>query len=176
MQADYPGTEIARAPEAVYKSLVAPLVRPVSIFLLTDGGAWGVEICANITKKAIQDHATDSTFMRVFTVGLGQGASTTTCDRIARARAGGEKEYLGKCARLVRAARTAPVSDIKVYDKLGTAVQQAPSDIPSFFLSLRFQIFVIVPRGTANVEQELKITGFVRVQMFLSKSWFLYGI
>ncbi|KAH7904512.1 von Willebrand factor type A domain-containing protein [Hygrophoropsis aurantiaca] len=168
MQADYSGTEIARALEAVYKSLVTPLVRPVSIFLLTDGGAWDVETCANITKKAIRDHATDSTFMRVFTVGLSQGASTTTCDRIALAGGGmavyiatSEEEFLGKCARLVRAARTAPVSDIKVYDKLGTAVQQAPSNIPSFFLSLRFQIFVIVPRGAANVEQELKITGFV---------------
>ncbi|KAH7907953.1 von Willebrand factor type A domain-containing protein, partial [Hygrophoropsis aurantiaca] len=207
MEADYGGTEIARALEAVYKSLVTPLVRPVSIFLLTDGGAWDMESCTNITKKAIQDHATDSTFMRVFTISLGQGASTATCDGIARAGGGmavyiatPEEEYLGKCARLVRAARTAPVSDIKVSwpgasqaarggerersvtsgapvnlfqpdtnhaadDEVGplpAAVQQAPSVIPSFFPSSRFQIFAIIPRDAASVEQEIKITGFVR--------------
>ncbi|KAH7905128.1 von Willebrand factor type A domain-containing protein [Hygrophoropsis aurantiaca] len=151
MEADYGGTEIARALKAVYKSLVKPLARPVSVFLLTDGGAWD--------------------------------------------------EYLGKCARLVRAARTAPVSDIKVSwpgatqaarvgerersatlgapvnlfqpdtdhaaadDELGplsVPVQQAPSVIPSFFPSSRFQIFAIIPRGAASVEQDIKITGFVR--------------
>ncbi|KAH7908758.1 von Willebrand factor type A domain-containing protein, partial [Hygrophoropsis aurantiaca] len=189
MQADYGGRGVVHALEAVYKSLVTPLFRPVSIFLLTDKGTWDVESCVNITKKAIRDYATDSTFMRVFTVGLGQGAITVMCDEIARAGGGmavyitSDEECLGKCTRLVRAARTAPVSDIKVSwsvpvnlfqpdtdpttadDELGpppAPVQQAPYVIPSFFPTSRAQMFAIIPRGAANVEQEIKVTGFVQ--------------
>ncbi|KAH7908913.1 hypothetical protein BJ138DRAFT_1202531 [Hygrophoropsis aurantiaca] len=212
MQADYGGTEIAHALEAVYKSLTAPLTRPVSIFLLTDGDVRGVQSCDTITQNAIRSYATNTTFMRVFTVGLGQGVSTATCDRIAHASGGvaiyiattGE-EYLGKCAQIVCAARTAPVSDINVSwpgalqacddggerqpsgapvklfepktdngDELSphtVPVQSAPSIIPSFFPSTRFQIFAIVPHvvGAANntsalelEKHEIKITGFVR--------------
>ncbi|KAH7908864.1 von Willebrand factor type A domain-containing protein [Hygrophoropsis aurantiaca] len=70
MQANYGGTQMAKALEAVYKSLVTPLVCPVSIFLLADGGVWDVS-CVNITQEAIREYATDAAFIRVFTIGLG---------------------------------------------------------------------------------------------------------
>ncbi|KAH7904058.1 von Willebrand factor type A domain-containing protein, partial [Hygrophoropsis aurantiaca] len=197
MEADYGGTEIALALKAVYKSLATPLVRPVSVFLLTDGGAWDVERCAEITKRAISERASDATFMRLFTVGLGQGVSTATCDGIARAGGGmtiyvssPEEDYLGKCARLVRAARAAPVTDLQVTwpgqrtlraEHEGSPVvqndlenstdaelgpppaylRQAPSTIPSFFPSTRLHIYAILSRSTAAHDSEIKITGFV---------------
>ncbi|KAH7918536.1 hypothetical protein BV22DRAFT_1041703 [Leucogyrophana mollusca] len=121
MTANYGGTEIARAIDAVYQSLPARLSKPVSIFLLTDGGAWDVEDCMSKTKTAIHNRASDSMFMRVFTVGMGNGVSTETCDGIARAGGGtsvyiinSEEQYIGKCARLVSAARMAPIVNVEV--------------------------------------------------------------
>ncbi|KAG6818917.1 hypothetical protein H0H93_000343 [Arthromyces matolae] len=59
--------------------------------------------------------------MRVFTLGLGDGVSTETCDGIARAGGGmatyivtAEQLFLGKCVRLVSGARTRPITNIKI--------------------------------------------------------------
>ncbi|KAH7908865.1 hypothetical protein BJ138DRAFT_1115468 [Hygrophoropsis aurantiaca] len=100
-----------------------------------------------------------------------------------------DEEYLGQCARIVSASRTAPVSDLKISwqgeraressggpvnlfqpgadhvagDSAYVPIQQAPSAIPSFFPSTRFQVFAIVPRTPGlEQQQEIKITGFVR--------------
>ncbi|KAH7928687.1 hypothetical protein BV22DRAFT_1030448 [Leucogyrophana mollusca] len=199
MKADYGGKEIAKALDAVYNSLPPPLARPVSIFLLTDGGAWNVKECMAKTEKAIRDRATNTAFMRVFTAGMGDGVSTETCDGIARAGGGmstyiltPNEPYMGKCARLVRAARTAPVTNVEVtwqapqpprgpsvapgatinlfqpdvnYDTGDTGavarVQQAPHNLPSFFPSTRFQVYAIVPKGTALRDPEIKIKGYI---------------
>ncbi|KIK64028.1 hypothetical protein GYMLUDRAFT_83412 [Collybiopsis luxurians FD-317 M1] len=123
MDADYGGTEIASALELVFSSLTKPLVRPVAVLLLTDGSAWDVSRCVSHTRTAVTSLPVPndpSSFIRIFTVGIGNGASTDTCDSIARAGAGmsvyvkqGEP-VVGKCARLVRAARTPPIKDITV--------------------------------------------------------------
>jgi len=121
MTANYGGTDIPKALDAVFNSLPARLVRPVSIFLLTDGGTWDVKACMEKTEKIIRERSTVDQFMRVFTIGLGDGVSTETCDGIARAGNGAsvyivspDESYLGKCARIVRAARQAPVTDVTV--------------------------------------------------------------
>ncbi|KAH8828760.1 hypothetical protein DL96DRAFT_1814096 [Flagelloscypha sp. PMI_526] len=121
MQADYGGTEIASALDLVFSSLSTPLSKPVAVFLLTDGAAWDVAGCVAKTKNAIATQATRENFMRVFTVGIGNGASTDTCDSIAKAGGGisvyvGPNEpIVGKCSRLVRAARTPPVQDFRIF-------------------------------------------------------------
>ncbi|KAH7869311.1 von Willebrand factor type A domain-containing protein [Lentinula edodes] len=127
MQADYGGTEIASALSLVYSSLPKPLARPVAVILLTDGSAWDVPTCVSHTQNAIStlpiskpDSNDPVSFIRVFTVGIGDGASSDTCDSIARAGNGfavyvkqGEP-VAGKCARVVRAARTPMVVDVMV--------------------------------------------------------------
>ncbi|KAJ4469718.1 hypothetical protein C8J55DRAFT_492013 [Lentinula edodes] len=127
MQADYGGTEIASALSLVYSSLPKPLARPVAVILLTDGSAWDVPTCVSHTQNAISalpipqpDSNDPVSFIRVFTVGIGDGASSDTCDSIARVGNGfavyvkqGEP-VAGKCARVVRAARTPMVVDVMV--------------------------------------------------------------
>ncbi|KAJ3852816.1 hypothetical protein EV368DRAFT_40228, partial [Lentinula lateritia] len=127
MHADYGGTEIALALSLVYSSLPKPLTRPVAVILLTDGSAWDVPTCVSHTQNAIsalpfpEPGSNDPVpFIRVFTVGIGDGSSSDTCDSIARAGNGfavyvkqGEP-VAGKCARVVRAARTPMVVDLVV--------------------------------------------------------------
>ncbi|KAJ3876874.1 hypothetical protein F5051DRAFT_354695 [Lentinula edodes] len=123
MQADYGGTEIPNALDAVFASLPSRLTRPVSIFLLTDGGVWGSLLiqCVTRIESTIASRSSDKSFLRVYTIGIGDGVSTETCDRIARAGGGtstyivsDNEQYIGKCTRLVRAARTPPIVDIEV--------------------------------------------------------------
>ncbi|KAH8828758.1 hypothetical protein DL96DRAFT_1554451 [Flagelloscypha sp. PMI_526] len=121
MKADYGGTEIAYALDLVFSSLSTPLSKPVAVFLLTDGGAWDVAGCVAKTKNAMAQQATKENFLRVFTVGIGKGASTDTCDNIAKAGGaisvyvGPNEPVVGKCARLVRAARTPPIQDLQIF-------------------------------------------------------------
>ncbi|KAF9265846.1 VIT-domain-containing protein [Marasmius fiardii PR-910] len=120
MMANYGGTEIAAALASVFSSLLKPLTRPASIFLLTDGSAWDIPNCITQIHNALCNLTTSDNFLRVFTLGIGDGASTDTCDSIAIAGQGfsvyvaANEPVMGKCARLVRAARTPPIRDLEV--------------------------------------------------------------
>jgi len=162
MKADYGSTkQISKALSKAFDSLPSRLTRPVSIFLLTDGAAWDVHECISKTEAAIRERSTTENFLRVFTVGLGDGASTDTCDGIARAGRGmstyiitpDQQTFLGQCKRLLAAARTLPVSDFNVRlsnppprPSVGPLpdIQQAPTDVP-FLNGTRTSIFMIVP-------------------------------
>lgn len=114
--------QTSKALQCVFSSLPSTLARPVSIFLLTDGAAWDIKECIATTETAIRTRSTPQNFMRVFTLGLGDGASTETCDGISRAGRGtatyivtAEQSFLGKCVRLILAARTPPVTNFKIF-------------------------------------------------------------
>ncbi|KAH7880474.1 uncharacterized protein C8R40DRAFT_1065513 [Lentinula edodes] len=125
LQADYGGTEIPTALRTVFTSLQKPLRKPVAVFLLTDGSSWDISACVSVITDALRDlpgplpqsdDPNAQSFIRVFTLGIGAGASSDMCESIARAGEGvavyaqeGE-EMVGKCARLVSAARTPPIS------------------------------------------------------------------
>ncbi|KAE9388746.1 hypothetical protein BT96DRAFT_980927 [Gymnopus androsaceus JB14] len=134
MQADYSGTHIAEALRIVYDSLPKPLQCPVAVLLLTDGSAWDVPTCMEYTRSALNtlpQPGNANSFMCVFTVGIGNGASSDTCESIARA-GGGMAVYVkqgealvGKCTRLVRAART---PEVKVKVDWGVRVEDDDDD------------------------------------------------
>ncbi|KAJ3796762.1 hypothetical protein GGU11DRAFT_787332 [Lentinula aff. detonsa] len=77
MLTDYERTEIASALSLVYSSLPKPLVLPVAVILLTYGSAWDVSTCGSHTQNALSTppHSAPDSFIRVFTVGIGDGAS-----------------------------------------------------------------------------------------------------
>ncbi|KAJ3928265.1 MAG: von Willebrand factor type A domain-containing protein [Lentinula lateritia] len=136
MQADYGGTEIASALRLVYDSLPKSLIRPVAVFLLTDGGAWDVSTCIKYTQSARTTLPGPKTFIRVFSVGIGDGASSDTCESISRA-GGGMTVYVkqgepltGKCSRLVRAART---PEVRVNVDWGLGEKEEQIDEPDDF-------------------------------------------
>lgn len=116
MDADYGGTEIASALRSVYQSCKST-PKPSNVFLLTDGEAWDVDTCVSHAEGAASQVPH---YVRTFVIGLGSGVSTNMCDSIARAGdavaiyVAENEPFTGKIGRLVRAARSPPVRDVKV--------------------------------------------------------------
>ncbi|KAF8061005.1 von Willebrand domain-containing protein [Lyophyllum atratum] len=102
------GTEIGNALRCVLDCRDERM--PTAVFVLTDGEAYGDEAMVVVGEavKRSPAHAP----LRVFTLGIGSGVSTATCDGIARAGNGvslyaiDTESILGKCARLFTAGRT----------------------------------------------------------------------
>ncbi|KAF9030093.1 VIT-domain-containing protein [Hymenopellis radicata] len=118
MEADYGGTEMRRALEMCFKHRRTD--RPTSVFVLTDGDAWDLNGVFREVKDAV-DAAPSKAYLRVYCLGIGNAASTAMCEGIARAGNGAcmmvteqESALTGKIARLLKAARTPLISDIKV--------------------------------------------------------------
>ncbi|KAJ7686799.1 von Willebrand factor type A domain-containing protein [Mycena rosella] len=118
MQADYGGTEIRAALQQCFKA--RKWDRPMSVLVLTDGDAWDLDGVFNEIKSAVAA-APKTAYVRVSVLGIGNSASTAMCEGIARLGNGtcmmvGEEEtsFTGKIARMLKAARSPPISDITV--------------------------------------------------------------
>ncbi|KAK7055093.1 von Willebrand factor type A domain-containing protein [Favolaschia claudopus] len=137
MQADFGGTEIRKALKGCFAT--RKVDRPTAVFVLTDGDAWDLdgvleEVETNVTAAA------ESAPLRVSVLGIGYSASTAMCEGIARLGNGtcilvGEQEtsFTGKIARLLKAAKTPPISNISV--DWGRAVEavKAPEAVEDDF-------------------------------------------
>ncbi|KAJ7468652.1 von Willebrand factor type A domain-containing protein [Mycena latifolia] len=118
MQANYGGTEIRGALQQCFRARKAD--RPLSVLILTDGDAWDLDGVLTEVKSAVAA-APKTAYIRVSALGIGNSASTAMCEGIARAGNGtcmmvGEEEtsFTGKIARMLKAARTPPISNITV--------------------------------------------------------------
>ncbi|KAJ6602843.1 von Willebrand factor type A domain-containing protein, partial [Mycena vulgaris] len=118
MQADYGGTEIRDALQHVFKARTRD--RPMSVLVLTDGDTWDVDGVLSEVKSAVAS-APKNAFLRVSVLGIGKSASTAMCEGMARVGNGtcmmvGEEEttFTGKIARMLKAAKTPPISNISV--------------------------------------------------------------
>ncbi|KAF7331209.1 hypothetical protein MSAN_02439600 [Mycena sanguinolenta] len=118
MNADYGGTEIAAALRQCFSA--RKVDRPLSVLMLTDGDAWDLNGVLGQVKGAVEKAPKDA-YVRVSVLGIGNSASTAMCEGMARVGNGvcmmvGEEEtsFTGKIARMLKAAKTPPISDISV--------------------------------------------------------------
>ncbi|KAJ6482928.1 von Willebrand factor type A domain-containing protein [Mycena vitilis] len=132
MKADYGGTEIRAALQHCFKA--RKLDRPMSLLVLTDGDAWDLDGVFAEVKSAVAA-APKNAFLRVSVLGIGNSASTAMCEGMARLGNGtcmlvGEQEgtFTGKIARMLKAAKSPPISDIIVEWGLPAATGSAPDN------------------------------------------------
>ena len=130
LRADLGGTEILAPLKAVLEKKPNPEL-PRQVFLLTDGQVSNTEAVISLVRK-------HSGTTRVFTFGIGAGASHHLVRGVARAGEGaaeliypGER-IEGKVLRQLEKAMTPALSDVKV-DWGSLAVRQAPHRVPPVF-------------------------------------------
>lgn len=151
LDANLGGTEVLRPLMAVLESKTNTEL-PRQVFLLTDGQVSNTEAVLSLVRK----HS-DTT--RVFTFGIGAGASHHLVRGVARAGEGacefiypGER-IEGKVLRQLEKAMAPALADVKV-DWGSLRVRQAPHRIPPVFAGGRLLLYGFVegaPEGTADV-------------------------
>ncbi len=138
LEADLGGTEILPALEAVLERKPRAGL-PRQVFLLTDGEVSNTDAVIALVRK----HAAHA---RVFTFGIGAGASLHLVKAVARA-GGGEAELVApgerveaKVLRQLARALAPAVSDIAI-DWGGLRVETAPHEAPAVFAGGRALVF-----------------------------------
>ncbi|KAJ7047987.1 von Willebrand factor type A domain-containing protein [Mycena amicta] len=118
MQANYGGTEIRAALSECFRARKTD--RPLSVLMFTDGDAWDVDGVLAECKTAVEG-APKNAYIRISVLGIGNAVSTAMCEGIARVGNGtcmlvGEEEasFTGKISRMLKAAKSPPISDITV--------------------------------------------------------------
>ncbi|KAJ6476339.1 von Willebrand factor type A domain-containing protein [Mycena sanguinolenta] len=118
MKADYGGTEIAAALQNCFAT--RKMDRPLSLLVLTDGDAWALDRVLGEVRGAVEKAPKDA-YVRVSVLGIGNSASTAMCEGMARVGNGvcmmvreEETSFTGKIARMLKAAKMPPISNISV--------------------------------------------------------------
>ncbi|KAJ6569664.1 von Willebrand factor type A domain-containing protein [Mycena capillaripes] len=120
MDANYGGTEIRSALNAVFRSRNVAV--STAVFLLTDGESTDIDATTSDVQAAVRNsHARGPhSHLRVFCLGIGDGVSSAMCEGIARAGDGTclfavhTESILAKCAHLFRAGRTPFVEGVSI--------------------------------------------------------------
>ncbi|KAL3888729.1 hypothetical protein ACJMK2_001092 [Sinanodonta woodiana] len=150
-EADMGGTEILRPMEYVFKQKLIENY-PRQLFLLTDGEVYN-------TKDVIKLAGSNSQHTRIFTVGIGQGASTALVRGLAKAGKGKEifvtdsERLQPKVISLLQCAMQPVASDVEITWDLPSPVTwiMMPAKIPYFFLGVRHILYIILS-GTDGVD------------------------
>ena len=88
LDANYGGTEIETALRAVFDNVLGRSKEdtvPTTVIVLTDGEAWGLDEVFARVREAAEKAADGDSFIRTFTLGIGNDVSKPMCDGIARA-------------------------------------------------------------------------------------------
>ncbi|KAI0916398.1 hypothetical protein AcW1_008870 [Taiwanofungus camphoratus] len=118
MTANMGGTEIGAALNGAINSRVKTL--PTSFFVLTDGEVWNTDAIISSVRTAVSSSGDPSSgrYVRFFTLGVGDAASTALCEGVARAGNGiclmttQSEDIAGKCSRLLAASRVPPLGSM----------------------------------------------------------------
>ncbi|KAH8102055.1 hypothetical protein BXZ70DRAFT_49953 [Cristinia sonorae] len=157
------GTEILPALERVFQQRNLS-VRTV-VFLLTDGEAYNVDETIHAVSLAVAQSPSTAK-IRVFTLGIGNTASSAMCEGIARAGGGmcrmatSAEEIMPMCATLVRAGRTSLLRNITVdwglplpaigspgpvrFSGEDAMLRQVPATINTLYSGYRNVIFALI--------------------------------
>ncbi len=144
MDADLGGTEILAPLQAILATAPHPEI-PRQLFILTDGQVSNTEAVIGLLRK----HAATT---RVFTFGIGRGASHHLVRGMARAGNGAaEFIYPGeriepKVLRQLAKALAPALTDVRV-DWGGARVTPAPSHLPPLFAGSRFLVYGFLAEG-----------------------------
>ncbi|KLO07314.1 hypothetical protein SCHPADRAFT_654222 [Schizopora paradoxa] len=112
MSADMGGTEIGGALDWAYRNRIRET--RTAVIVLTDGEVGQPESVINSVREMV-GRTEQANFFRVFTVGIGNGASEALCSGLARVGNGvcfmttRNEEIIERCSRILRAARTVPL-------------------------------------------------------------------
>jgi Ca-activated chloride channel family protein len=144
LEADLGGTEILPALEHVFGTEPRKGL-PRQLFVLTDGEVSNTDAVIALARR----HAGDT---RVFTLGIGAGASHHLVKGLARAGEG-EAEFIapgerieGKVLRQLSRALSPALTDVSV-DWAGLGVEQAPFEVPPVFAEGRVLLFARVEKA-----------------------------
>jgi Ca-activated chloride channel family protein len=144
MDADLGGTEILAPLQAILATAPHPEI-PRQLFILTDGQVTNTEAVIGLLRK----HAATT---RVFTFGIGRGASHHLVRGMARA-ANGAAEFIypgeriePKVLRQLGKALAPALTDVRV-DWGGRRVTRAPSHLPPLFAGRRTLLYGFLPEG-----------------------------
>lgn len=147
VEANLGGTEILAPLEHALASAADP-ARPRRVLLLTDGQVANEADVIALARRHVHS-------ARVFTFGIGAGASAYLVRGVARAsRAACELIFPGeriepKVLRLFERVRTPALDDVSI-DWGGMSVEQAPSQLPPLFAGDDLTVFARVLSGTAG--------------------------
>ena len=146
LEADLGGTEILPALEGILKRPPRPGL-PRQVFILTDGQVTNTEAVIALVRK----HSGDT---RVFTFGIGAGASAHLVRGIARAGEG-EAEFIhpgerieAKVMRQLKRAMAPALTDVEV-DWGGLEVRPAPHRLPPVFDGGRVLVYGFLETAAA---------------------------
>ncbi|KAA1473925.1 hypothetical protein DENSPDRAFT_882390 [Dentipellis sp. KUC8613] len=168
LRSNYGGTDIYAALRYVFQSRAGTL--PTAVIVLTDGEDYEIERSIEYVGKAVAK-ASEQAPIRIFTLGIGDTASSAMCEGIARAGNGvclmatSSEDIVPKSARLLRAAKSALIKDVLIDWEVGSTqspvvkrfqslvggassallppFQQAPRKLGPVYPHLRYVVFAI---------------------------------
>ena len=144
LEADMGGTEILEPLQYVYKQALIP-THSRQVFLITDGEVYNTSSIVRLVQ--INSHAT-----KVFTLGIGEGASTSLVKGVARAGKG-KAEFVKSgermqpvVMRLLKYAMQISVTNVSIDWRLGGSVDltQIPLELPPIFDGDRLIVYALV--------------------------------
>ncbi|KAI0634382.1 hypothetical protein C8Q77DRAFT_1055509 [Trametes polyzona] len=158
MSANMGGTEVGQVLQWVFNNRGGS--RNTAVIVLTDGDAQQV---ISLVTHAVQSAAAQSSALRVFCLGIGDGAAPALCEGIARAGNGvcfmttRNESIKDRSSRLLLAAQTRPrgsASEITI----DWGYNSAPPRIPNLYPGNRFLVSAILT-NTVAVPEKVRLSG-----------------
>ncbi|CAH1801770.1 unnamed protein product [Owenia fusiformis] len=152
MGADLGGTEILAPFKWIYEQDILPGY-PRQIFLLTDGSVWNTDEVIKLVKDNVNT-------TRVFTFGIGDGASTSLVKGLADAGKGksefvtGSDNLRAKVMSSLKCSMQPSISDLDLQWNLpkGVSAVKIPKQFPPVFADEKFVVYALLQNMPSIIE------------------------